>query len=368
MSVVSVVIDTSKPLGLHISRHKSSLQSILFNFQTVMRAIRIVLCFFFLTSCIFADYSNYKENWLKFKKTFNKQYEHSEEETQRFLTFVDNQKKIFKHNLLHSLGTVTYKLKSNQFADLTHKEFLNKYIGDVITYDKRSVIGNVVEKLDAVSLPPFVDWRQNGTVTEVQTQGACQSSYAFSTTAVLESQYQRKTGNLIKFSEQNLIDCTGGKYNNSGCTGGSVATSLQFVLDNHAIDTEASYPYQGSAGNCQLDVVQANVSINSVNHLAPGREWLLQTAIASVGPISVSFDASLESFQFYSSGIYYDFDCSKNGNHFGLAVGYGTENRLGYYIVKNSFGKSWGEDGYIRMARFRNNNCGIASNAVYPSL
>lgn len=248
----------------------------------------------------------------------------------------------------------------------------NKHKNVSIFYGFRSVSENdvlVIEKLSSISLPPFVDWRQNGTVTEVQTQGGCKSSYSFTTTGVLESQYQLKTGNLTKFSEQNLIDCTIGKYNNSGCAGGSVATSLQFVLDNHGIDTEQSYPYQGSAGNCQLNVVQANVSITSVNHLMPGREWLLQTSIATVGPIAVAFDASLESFQFYSSGIYYDFDCSKtNGNHFGLAVGYGTENRLGYYIVRNCFGKSWGEDGYIRMARFRNNNCGIASNAIYPSL
>lgn len=239
----------------------------------------------------------------------------------------------------------------------------------IFFYGFRSVIGNAVTKLGTVSLPSYVDWRQNGTVTEVQTQGACHSSYTFATTGVLEGQYQLKTGDLIKLSEQNLIDCSGGKYNNTDCTGGSVATSLKFVSDNHGIDTEQSYPYQGSAGNCQLNVVQANISIHSVNRLAPGQEWLLQTAIATIGPIAVSFDASLESFQFYSSGIYYDFDCSKtNGNHFGLIIGYGTENRLGYYIVKNSFGKSWGENGYIRMARFRNNNCGIASNAIYPSL
>lgn len=238
-----------------------------------------------------------------------------------------------------------------------------------IFYGFRSVNENTIEKMGTISLPPFVDWRLNGTVTEVQTQGNCHSSYTFATTGVLEGQYQRKMGKLIKFSEQNLIDCSGGKYNNSGCSGGSVASSLKFVSDNHGIDTEQSYPYQGSVGKCQLNVVQANISINSVNHLKPGNEWMLQTTIATIGPVAVSFDASLDTFQFYSSGIYYDFDCSKtNGNHFGLAIGYGTENRLGYYIVKNSFGKLWGEDGYIRMARFRNNNCGIASNAIYPSL
>lgn len=223
--------------------------------------------------------------------------------------------------------------------------------------------------MNAVSLPPYVDWRLNGTVTDVQNQGTCRSSYAFATTGVLEGQYQRNTNNLVKFSEQNLLDCTTGKYNNSGCTAGTVAASLKFVLDNHGIDTEQSYPYRGSIGNCQLNVNQANVSIDSVKRIPSGQEWLLQTAIATVGPIAVAIDASLESFQFYSSGIYYDFACSKtNLNHNALVVGYGTEKKLGYYIVKNSFGKSWGENGYIYMARFRSNNCGIATNAIYPSL
>lgn len=226
-----------------------------------------------------------------------------------------------------------------------------------------------VHKLQTLSLPPLVDWRQNGSVTDVQSQGPCRSSYAFATTGALEAQYQRQTGNLLKFSEQYLLDCSRSSYNNSGCDGGSVNASLRFVSDKQGINTEQSYPYRGVDETCQLSAERANFSIKSVNRIASGQEWFLQTAIATVGPVAVSFDASLETFQFYSSGIYYDFTCSKvNGNHFGLAVGYGTENKLGYYIVKNSFGKSWGEDGYVRMARFRNNNCGIATNAIYPVL
>lgn len=223
----------------------------------------------------------------------------------------------------------------------------------------------------------MVDWRQNGSVTEVQSQGSsCHSSYAFATTGALEAQYQRQTGELLKFSEQNLLDCSSAaytkRYNNSGCSGGSVSESLKFVLDNNGIDTEQSYPYQGSDRNsttCQMNAVKTNFTIKSIERTTPGLEWLLQTAIATVGPVTVHFDASLESFQFYSSGIYYDFACNKtNGNHYGLAIGYGTENKLGYYIVKNSFGKSWGEQGYVKMARFQSNNCGIATNAIYPLL
>lgn len=228
---------------------------------------------------------------------------------------------------------------------------------------------NTIQKMGTISLPSYVDWRQNGSVSDVQNQGACDSSYAFAATGVLEGQYKNKTGQFVKFSEQTLLDCSALKYNNSGCVGGSVEASLKFVSDMNGIDTEQSYPYQGANGSCLLNGDRTNFSIKSINRIVPGQEWLLQTAIATVGPIAVSFDASQESFQFYSSGIYYEFECQKfNGNHFGVAVGYGTENRLGYYIVRNTFGLGWGEDGYIRMARFRNNNCGIASNAIYPSL
>lgn len=223
--------------------------------------------------------------------------------------------------------------------------------------------------MSTVSLPSLVDWRQNGSVTEVQSQGPCRASYAFATTGALEAQYKRKTGNLIKFSEQYLVDCSTLTYNNSGCLSGTVMASLKFVSDNNGIDTEQSYPYQGVNETCQLNETRTNFSIKSVTRITPGQEWLLQTAIATVGPVTVFFDASLWSFQFYSSGIFYDPTCSKtNGNHFGLAVGYGTEKKLGYYIVKNSFGTSWGENGYVRMARFRANNCGIVSNAVYVTL
>lgn len=235
----------------------------------------------------------------------------------------------------------------------------------------RDILEFSVDKLRAISLPPSVDWLQNGSVTEVQSQGSCRSSYAFATTGSLEAQYQRHTGKLIKFSEQNLLDCSGGgAYNNSGCRGGTVSESLKFVSDNNGIDTEPSYPYHGNDNStCRSNAIQTNFTIKSINRITPGQEWLLQTTIASVGPVTVHFDASLESFQFYSSGIYYDYACSKtNGNHYGLAVGYGTEHKLGYYIVKNSFGKAWGENGYIRMARFRYNNCGIATNAIIPLL
>lgn len=240
-------------------------------------------------------------------------------------------------------------------------------------YFSVSFVTSVDDLKKTISLPSLVDWRQNGSVTEVQSQGSCRSSYAFAATGSLEAQYHHQTGNLIKFSEQYLLDCSSYNktYNNSGCHGGSVSESMKFVSDNNGIDTEQSYPYQGSDNLlCLLNRAQTNFTIKSINRIVPaGQEWLLQTAIATIGPVAVNFDASLESFQFYSSGIYYDFACSKtNGNHYGLAIGYGTENKLGYYIVKNSFGKSWGEDGYIRMARFRNNNCGIATNAIYPLL
>lgn len=214
-------------------------------------------------------------------------------------------------------------------------------------------------------VPKYVDWRLNGSVTEVKDQGKCKSSFAFASTGVLESQYFNETGILEKFSEQNLLDCSGNSNNSSS----DVRSALAFVQKNNGIDSDAAYPYQGNVGKCRSDTAKTNFTIKNIYKIAPGVEWELESAIAMTGPISVCIDASLDSFRFYSSGIYYDPTCSRTAcNHFGVAVGYGTDKKLrfGYYIVKNSWSKSWGENGYVRMIRFYNNNCGIASNAVYP--
>ena len=185
----------------------------------------------------------------------------------------------------------------------------------------------------------------------------------------LEGQHFRRTGKLVSLSAQNIVDCTD-SYGNVGCKGGSGMLSLQYIIDNGGVATEESYPYEGIEGQCRFDKnnMKIGASCNATSFLTSYDEDVLKNAVATIGPISVGIVAR-NSFQHYHSGIYYEADCFKSKiNHLVLVVGYGTDNDTNqdYWIVKNSFGSNWGNAGYIKMARNRENNCEIASEARYP--
>lgn len=143
--------------------------------------------------------------------------------------------------------------------------------------------------------------------------------------------------------------------------------AFRYVKGNGGIDTESSYPYEGVDSYCRYNPSYSGGTVTGLVDIPAGSEEELQKAVATVGPISVAIDAGHISFQFYSEGIYYEPSCSpENLDHGVLAIGYGTEAGGDYWLVKNSWGTSWGENGYIKMTRNRNNNCGIATMASYP--
>lgn len=190
-----------------------------------------------------------------------------------------------------------------------------------------------------VAIPGSIDWREKGLVTEVKDQGECGSCWAFSATGALEGQNFRKTGNLVALSEQNLIDCSG-SYGNEGCNGGLMDYAFQYIKDNGGIDTEKSYPYKAMDGECKYNPKNKGATESGYVDIPKGDEKKLTAAIATLGPISVAIDASYDSFQFYSSGVYFEPRCNPGHlDHAVLAVGYGTdENDKDYYIIKNSWG------------------------------
>jgi len=291
-----------------------------------------------------------------YKIQFGKTYLPTEE-THRYAAFKNNLD--FVNNFdSKSRG---FKVKINSFSDLSSQEFASMYNGLRITANP--VVVPVVEN---VNLPDSVDWRNKGAVTDVKNQGQCGSCWSFSATGSIEGAYFLSNGQLVSLSEQNLVDCSTSQ-GNQGCQGGLMDQAFQYVISNSGIDTESSYPYTATGPNsCEFSTSNVGATISSFTDVTSGDENALQAAVAMT-PVSVAIDASHQSFQMYSSGVYNEDDCSTSQlDHGVLTIGYGTDSGSPYWLVKNSWGTDWGLDGYIEMSRNNGNQCGIASSASYP--
>ncbi|XP_044231460.1 procathepsin L-like [Thunnus albacares] len=221
---------------------------------------------------------------------------------------------------------------------------------------------------EGADLPDFVDWRDKGYVTEVKNQKNCGSCWAFSATGSLEGQIFNKTGKLVSLSEQQLVDCSR-DYGNMGCSGGWMHDAFRYIKENGGLDTEDSYPYEAKDGKCRYDPAKIGANCTGYVNVKSNDEDALRDAVATIGPVSVAIDASQTSFQLYKSGVYDEPHCQSSAlNHAVLAVGYGTENGLDYWLVKNSWGLEWGDKGYIKMSRNKQNQCGMGSYAIYPQV
>jgi len=303
-------------------------------------------------------------HFANFKRVFNKNYLDSAEENLRRSIFAENVRKIVRHNLEKDLGLHSYSLGVNKFAELTNKEFVAQMNG--LKMNNR-IPTNVRVPLTG-DLPKTVDWRTKGYVTPIKNQAQCGSCWAFSAVASLEGQHFKATGKLVSLSEQNLVDCSQ-KEGNMGCEGGLMDQAFQYIMDVGGIDTEKSYPYEAVDDTCKFKKANIGATVKSFTDIPSGDEKALQKAVATVGPISVGIDASQDSFQLYSSGVYDEPNCSSTQLDHGVtAVGYGTDGGKDYWLVKNSWGEDWGMKGYIEMSRNADNQCGIATAASYPNV
>lgn len=311
----------------------------------------------------------FAEQWASFKTNFGRKYKDAAEEQQRMDIFKENLKKIEMHNYLYSKGEKTFTLGVNSFADMTSKEFvatmnglLPRKTSPAPHLDRTTYLSPAMP----VSVPDEVDWRKHGYVTPVKNQGHCGSCWSFSTTGALEGQHFRKSGKLTSLSEQNLVDCSE-KWGNNGCNGGLMDYAFQYIKDNDGLDTENTYPYEATEGTCRFTSKNIGATDAGFVDIPTGDEDKLKEAIATVGPISVAIDASQESFQLYQSGVYIEPKCSSQQlDHGVLAAGYGTLNGNDYWLIKNSWGETWGDQGYIMMARNKDNQCGVATQSSYP--
>ncbi|XP_069734533.1 cathepsin S [Phaenicophaeus curvirostris] len=304
-------------------------------------------------------------HWELWKKTYGKEYGHEKEEGSRRVTWERNLRLVTLHNLEHSLGLRSYELGMNHLADMTSEEVAALMTGLNVA-PRRNRTSTYRLRLGS-RVPDTVDWREKGCVTEVKNQGPCGSCWAFSSVGALEAQVKLKTGKLVSLSAQNLVDCSR-MYGNKGCGGGWETRAFQYIIDNQGIDSDESYPYTGQDGECRYNPAGRAATCSQYVELPFGNETALKDAVASVGPVSVNIDARQPTFFLYKSGVYHDPKCSQEVNHAVLAVGYGSLDGQDYWLVKNSWGVHFGDQGYIRMARNRGNHCGIASYAVYPQI
>nr|XP_043622665.1 senescence-specific cysteine protease SAG39-like [Erigeron canadensis] len=303
------------------------------------------------------------EEWMT---RYGRVYKDDMEREMRFKIFKDNVAYIEAFN---NAGNQAYKLSINGFADQTNEEFKATRNGFKFPSTPRSRQSTSFKYEDVTAVPSSMDWRKKGAVTPIKDQGQCGSCWAFSTIAATEGITQLTTGKLISLSEQELVDCDR-SGEDQGCEGGYMDGGFTFIVKNKGINTEAAYPYEAADATCNTkeeDVYAAKITGHE--DVPVNSESALLKAVA-MQPVSVAIDAGESDFQFYSSGVF-NGTCGTELDHGVTAVGYGTsDDGVKYWLVKNSWGTSWGEEGYIRMQRdveAKEGLCGIAMMASYPT-
>ena len=269
----------------------------------------------------------------------------------------------------HNEGNFSWTMDVNQFADLTAAEFKAQVVSGSF---RRSAVRNTTVGVRGLwsraDLPASVNWTAAGAVTPVKDQAQCGSCWAFSTTGSVESAWFLAKGTLPSVSEQQLVDCSTAE-GNQGCNGGLMDYAFEYIIKNKGITTEAAYPYTATGPNtCVAAGKPVAATLSGYKDVPVNSETALETAIAQQ-PVSVAVEADQSVFQFYSGGVM-DSACGTQLDHGVLAVGYGTLGGKEYYLVKNSWGASWGANGYILLGRGAKFNpsgqCGIQMAASYP--
>jgi len=327
--------------------------------------MKLLTCAFMAYIALGSTEEEYWNGWKEFLSLKRAQegdnfYKTQAEHDKRYEIFRENYDKIIEHNK----GGHSWTMGITQFSDMTPDEFK--------AYAKCS--GMRKKPADSVFDVPkgwnktasSVDWVAKGAVTPVKNQGSCGSCWAFSTTGAIEGAYFIAKGTLNSLSEQDLVDCS---KQNSGCNGGLMDYAFDFVIGNQGLCSESDYPYVAyQEWRCRDYQCTKYDPINSYTDVSATTSAL--EAACDKGPVSIAIEADQSSFQQYNGGVL-TASCGTGLDHGVLLVGYGTDGGLDYWKVKNSWGSSWGEEGYIRLCRNCNANngkgqCGILMSASYP--
>jgi C1A family cysteine protease len=246
----------------------------------------------------------------------------------------------------------------NQFTTMTDFEYKRMLGAKVTPVEKRNV-----EVLNTTALPAFIDWVKAGAVNAVKNQGQCGSCWAFSATCAIEGAHFLKTGTLLSLAEQQLVDCDTVSY---GCNGGWQYAGFEYA-EAHAQDLEKDYKYTAKDGKCRSASYKGNVNVKSYVNVVANSVAQLKAALVN-GPVSVTIEADKYVFQGYTGGILNSSACGTSLDHAVTAVAYGTENGQEYFLIRNSWGASWGLNGYIKLAAVEGPGiCGVQMDSLYPA-
>jgi len=307
------------------------------------------------------------ENWrvfTNFQEQFSKKYETLEELEDRFKIFISNLHNINLHNAVIDNN---YTMAVNKFSDLSPDEFKQRFARGFLplgSYGCKSFTST------ATGAPDSIDWRAKNVVNAVRDQGQCGSCWAFATTANAESVWAINKGQLLDLSEQYLVDCASGAgYFNMGCNGGQMDSAFKYMINNGQC-AESSYPYTSgvtkTAGTCHSCALP-ETRFTSCSDVQTKDQVSLKGAVFKQ-PVVVAIEADTRYFQSYSTGILTEASCGTSLDHAVEIVGYGVDNGIKYWNVRNSWGASWGENGYVRIARSDStNDAGICGIAIEPS-
>ncbi|EFA01283.1 uncharacterized protein LOC658343 [Tribolium castaneum] len=307
-----------------------------------------------------------EEEWNKFKAMHARAFFDPLEETFRKSLFTKNLEIVEEHNERFRNGSETYEMGVNKFSDFTDEE-LSNLTGLQVPLEFEQPLNETEDPL----LPSLgrgisasLDWRQRGGVTPVKNQGQCGSCWAFATIGAIESHYKIRHKRAISLSEQQLVDCVG---RGGGCGGGWIPTAYSYIARNKGVNYNRDYPYLGRNGKCRYRSSKPHIAIRSYAAINNNNnEERVRRLVATKGPVSVAIHVDSRTFHKYKSGVYNNPSCRGGLNHAVVIVGYGRERGVDYWLVKNSWGAGWGQKGYVKMARNRRNQCGIATHASYP--